>query len=85
MALARPERAAPYVQLAAMRRGQDVEPLVQVLNVTQIPEQTPNEMVRETAQKRAARIEEYLFLIYRYLRRHLGKRRAFRRVIETPR
>jgi hypothetical protein len=31
----------------------------------------------------SGRIEEYLFPIYRYLRRHLGERRAFRHIIET--
>ncbi|WP_436930791.1 amino acid permease [Halosimplex halobium] len=61
VAIARPERAVPYVRLAEMlSRGRDAEPLVQVLNVTYIPDQTPNEMVRETAQERTARIEERL-------------------------
>jgi amino acid transporter/nucleotide-binding universal stress UspA family protein len=61
VAIARPERAVPYVRLAEMlSRGRDPEPLVQVLNVTHIPDQTPNEMVRETAQERTARIEERL-------------------------
>jgi amino acid transporter/nucleotide-binding universal stress UspA family protein len=61
VSVARPERAVPYVRLAAdLARAQDREPLIQVLNVTHIPDQTPNEMVRETAQKRAGRIEELL-------------------------
>ncbi|AFK21046.1 amino acid permease (plasmid) [Haloferax mediterranei ATCC 33500] len=61
VALARPERAVPYVRLAeTLSRGEEAEPLVQVLNVTHIPDQTPNEMVRETAQERAERIEALL-------------------------
>jgi APA family basic amino acid/polyamine antiporter len=59
--VARPERAVPYVELAAtLGDGQDAETLVQVLNVTNIPEQTPNEMVRDTAAERAERIEDHL-------------------------
>jgi amino acid transporter/nucleotide-binding universal stress UspA family protein len=59
--IARPERAVAYVRLAAvLGRAQDDDALVQVLNVTNIPDQTPNEMVRETAQERAGRIEELL-------------------------
>jgi amino acid transporter/nucleotide-binding universal stress UspA family protein len=59
--VARPERAVPYVRLAeSLHRGRDAELLVQVLNVTHIPDQTPNEVVRETARERAARIEERL-------------------------
>ncbi|MFB6353169.1 MAG: amino acid permease [Halobacteriales archaeon] len=61
ISVARPDRTVPYVRLAAeLARAQDREPVVQVLNVTHIPDQTPNEMVRETAQKRAERIEEHL-------------------------
>jgi APA family basic amino acid/polyamine antiporter len=55
--IARPERAPQYVQLAAaLARGRDLDPYVQVLNVTEIPDQTPHEMVAETAQERADRI-----------------------------
>ena len=61
VSVARPQRAVPYVRLAEMLgRGSDRKTLVQVLNVTHIPDQTPNEVVRETAQKRTARIEELL-------------------------
>ncbi|MFB6101211.1 MAG: amino acid permease [Haloplanus sp.] len=59
--VARPERTVPYVRLAALLgRAQDGEILVQVLNVTHIPDQTPNEVVRETSQERAERIEQHL-------------------------
>ena len=61
VAVARPDRVVPYVRLAAeLGRAQSNEPLVQVLNVTHIPDQTPNEMVRETARKRTERIEASL-------------------------
>ncbi|MEA5387935.1 amino acid permease [Haloarculaceae archaeon H-GB11] len=59
--VARPDRADSYVRVAAaLARDHDAAPLVQVLNVTRIPDQTPNEMVRGTAEERATRIEERL-------------------------
>ncbi|MFC5277217.1 amino acid permease [Halorubrum rubrum] len=61
VSVARPNRVVPYVKLAErIARGTDREPVVQVLNVTHIPEQTPNEMVRETAQDRIERIDDLL-------------------------
>jgi amino acid transporter/nucleotide-binding universal stress UspA family protein len=61
VAVARPERAVAYVRLAELLgRAQEAESVVQVLNVTHIPDQTPNEMVRETAQERTRRIEDRL-------------------------
>lgn len=59
--IARPERAPGYVRLAAaLGRGREREPFVQVLNVTEIPDQTPHEVVAETAQGRADRIADAL-------------------------
>ncbi|AUV82338.1 amino acid permease [Salinigranum rubrum] len=61
VSVARPSRAVPYVRLAErLADGEDGEPVVQILNVTHIPEQTPNEMVYETAQERTDRMEELL-------------------------
>ena len=59
--VARPHRAPTYVRLAeqlASYRGTD--PLLQVVNVTQIPDQTPSEMVIDEAEKRADRIIDIL-------------------------
>ena len=59
--IARPDRAPRYVQLAAaIADGGDTEPFVQVLTVTEIPDQTPHEMVTKTAQGRVDRIDEHL-------------------------
>ena len=59
--VARPDRAAPYVRLAAeIGRGHDRPTLVQVLTVTHVPDQTSSEMVYETAEKRVDRIEARL-------------------------
>jgi amino acid transporter/nucleotide-binding universal stress UspA family protein len=58
--VARPERAARYVRLAAfLGRLHDDDPFVEVLTVTEIPDQTPSEMegVQDTARARAERIE----------------------------
>jgi amino acid transporter/nucleotide-binding universal stress UspA family protein len=58
VAVARPERAARYTSLAATLgeiRGDD--PLIQVVNVTNIPDQTPWESVQDVARKRTERIE----------------------------
>jgi nucleotide-binding universal stress UspA family protein len=61
VAVARPDRAPRYVELAAMLGSlQSDHPLVQVVNVTHIPEQTPFESVEETAEGRARRIQELL-------------------------
>jgi amino acid transporter/nucleotide-binding universal stress UspA family protein len=61
VSVARPDRAPRYVRLAAaLAKGRDTEPFVQVLNVTELPDQTPHEMVTETAVGRVDRIEEYL-------------------------
>jgi nucleotide-binding universal stress UspA family protein len=57
VSIARPDRAVKYVRLAAvLARRPGLDPFVQVLNVTEIPDQTPHEMVSETAQGRADRI-----------------------------
>ena len=59
--IARPDSAPSYVSLAErLAQGHDRTPIVQVLTVTQIPDQTPQEMVVDTAGKRAERIEEIL-------------------------
>ena len=59
--VARPSLAVPYVQLARTIGEESDDPtFVQLLNVTQIPDQTPNEVVREPAQARADRIESNL-------------------------
>jgi APA family basic amino acid/polyamine antiporter len=61
VSVARPERAPTYAKLAALvgnTRGED--PIVHVLNVTEIPEQTPYEAVSDAAEGRARRIEELL-------------------------
>ena len=59
--VARPSLALAYVRLAETIGMESDDPtFVQVLNVTQIPEQTPNEMVRDTAAARADRIESLL-------------------------
>jgi amino acid transporter len=61
VAVARPERAAQYTQLAAtLGRLQSDDPIVQVVNVTHIPDQTPWETVEDTARRRTERIESQL-------------------------
>ncbi|WP_425504648.1 amino acid permease [Salinigranum marinum] len=61
VAVARPDRAPRYVRLAAMLgRLQHGEPLVEVINVTQIPEQTPSEAAEDTAADRVERIQQLL-------------------------
>ncbi|MFB6196495.1 MAG: amino acid permease [Haloplanus sp.] len=56
----RPERAVAYARLADfLCQGQD-DPLIQMLNVTHIPDQTPNEIVQRTARTRTERIEDHL-------------------------
>ncbi len=59
--VARPDRAARYIKLAdTLGKLQDDNPHIRVLNVTQIPEQTPSEAVRETTEGRVTRIQELL-------------------------
>ena len=59
--VARPERAVRYVRLAAsIGRFQEGEPFVDVMTVTQIPEQTPYEAVEEVTRGRVTRIQELL-------------------------
>ena len=59
--VARPSRAARYVELATLFGRLQVEsPVVQVVNVTEIPDQTPNELVRDTAERRVERLSEHL-------------------------
>jgi APA family basic amino acid/polyamine antiporter len=61
VAVARPERAARYVRLASTLGNLYADnPVVQVLTVTQIPEQTPFETVEETARGRVQTIRELL-------------------------
>ena len=57
----RPDRAPRHVRLAeTVGRHYDDDPLIQVVNVTHIPDQTPSEMVVDTAEERADRISETL-------------------------
>jgi amino acid transporter/nucleotide-binding universal stress UspA family protein len=57
----RPDRAPRYVRLAATVGQQyDGTPVVQVITVTGIPDQTPSEIVVDTAEERAARIGDEL-------------------------
>jgi len=61
VAVARPERAAEYTELAAtLGRLRSDDPIVQVVNVTHIPDQTPWETVEDTARLRTERIESRL-------------------------
>ena len=61
VAVARPDRAARYIRLAdTLGKLQHDTPHIRVLTVTQIPEQTPSEVVRETAEGRVTRIQELL-------------------------
>lgn len=57
----RPGRAPYYARLAAaIGRLYDDDPVVRLLNVTEIPEQTESAAVADTAVKRADRIEDEL-------------------------
>jgi len=59
--IARPDRAARYVELAAaLAKVSDEDPIVHVLNVTQVPDQTPWESVQDTAKGRTERIRAEL-------------------------
>ncbi|MEF8979785.1 MAG: amino acid permease, partial [Haloarculaceae archaeon] len=61
VAVARPERAARYVRLATtLGNMYSEDPFVQVVTVTEIPEQTPFETVEETARGRVQSIQELL-------------------------
>ena len=61
VAVARPERAARYVRLATTLGNMYADdPFVQVVTVTEIPEQTPFETVEETARGRVQSIQELL-------------------------
>jgi APA family basic amino acid/polyamine antiporter len=61
VSVARPQRVVPYVRLAKLLGSASAEQtVVQVLTVTHIPDQTPNEVIRETAEKRTERIETRL-------------------------
>ncbi|WP_408958746.1 amino acid permease [Natrinema sp. 74] len=57
----RPSRAPTYVQLAAMIGNLYAsDPVVRVVTVTHIPDQTPSEVVVDTAEERASRIGDTL-------------------------
>jgi amino acid transporter/nucleotide-binding universal stress UspA family protein len=59
--IGRPDRAPRHVNLAAtVGQYYDDDPLIQVVTVTQIPDQTPSEMVVDTAEERASRIGDIL-------------------------
>ncbi|MFT4932999.1 MAG: APA family basic amino acid/polyamine antiporter [Natronomonas sp.] len=59
--IARPDRAPGYVQLAAtIARARSEDPVIQVLNVTEIPEQTPNEVAVEEATDNTEAIRDAL-------------------------
>mgnify|MGYP000138557640 FL=1 len=59
--IARPDNAPKYVALAErLAQGRERTPIVQVLNVTKIPDQTPHEIVADTAGLRAEHIEDVL-------------------------
>ncbi|MDS0259602.1 universal stress protein [Haloarcula sp. S1CR25-12] len=59
--VARPDRALRYVRLAAaLARASEAEPVVNVLNVTHVPDQTPWETVQDTARARTERLQAEL-------------------------
>ncbi len=59
--VARPENAPKYLQLAdVLASGSDRDVVGTVLTVTQVPEQTPHEVVSDIAAERANRIREVL-------------------------
>lgn len=59
--VARPENASAYVRLAELFAfGYDRSSLIEVITVTEVPEQTPHEVMEETARDRADAIEEAL-------------------------
>jgi nucleotide-binding universal stress UspA family protein len=59
--IVRPDNAPKYVRLAALfASGHEKQPLIEVLTVTEIPEQTPHEVMADVANERVERIEEVL-------------------------
>ncbi|MFB6206637.1 MAG: amino acid permease [Haloglomus sp.] len=58
--VARIENAPRYVRLAAALVPDASDPLVEVVNVMKIPEQTPHEVVADEAEARAAELDETL-------------------------
>lgn len=61
--IARPSRAPSYVRFAsaiAKERAGDRDPVVQVVNITQLPDQTPFETVQDTTDGRVDAIEAEL-------------------------
>lgn len=59
--IARPSRAVTYVRLAeTLGKLRDERPVIEVINVTKIPEQTPSETVVDTAEERASRLRDDL-------------------------
>jgi len=59
--VARPSNAPKYVRLAALLAdGHGKTPLVEVITVTEIPDQTPHEVMTDVANERRERIEAVL-------------------------
>jgi amino acid transporter/nucleotide-binding universal stress UspA family protein len=59
--IARPDNAPAHVRLAELlAAGQEKEPLIEVVTVTEIPDQTPHEVMADVAGERVERIEEVL-------------------------
>ena len=59
--VARPNNAAKYVRLAELfATGRDKQPLIEVITVTDIPDQTPHEVMADVANERVERIKEVL-------------------------
>jgi APA family basic amino acid/polyamine antiporter len=59
--VARPSNAPKYVRLASLlAAGHEKKPLIEVITVTEIPDQTPHEVMADVANERAERIEEVL-------------------------
>ncbi|MCQ4334544.1 amino acid permease [Natronomonas sp. F2-12] len=59
--IARPDNAPAHVRLAELlAAGQKKEPLIEVVTVTEIPDQTPHEVMADVAGERVERIEEVL-------------------------
>ena len=59
--VARPSNAPAYVRLAeVLGTGRDGSPLIEVVTVTEIPEQTPHETMAETAAEQVEEIEAAL-------------------------
>lgn len=59
--VAHPDRAARYVRVAAaFGRARGDDPIVQVLHVTELPDQTPHEVVADELAKRARTVGDRL-------------------------